>query len=155
MSSAKEESKRRKITGWIHVGSSVMIIVVMDENDKRNKRADEKRLWKEHIKDQFNLLHTTFKPVFSPFFQLTFHCSNNNFFCLIFPLDVILTLISYLLRREFRFLLPFPWIDMTPPLMQVSSAFENWRIWKCFSVIYSSVINWKGKKWKEEGSSRE
>ena len=31
------------MTGWIHVGSSVMIIVIMDNNDKRNKRADEKR----------------------------------------------------------------------------------------------------------------
>ena len=41
------EQKNRseeKMTGWIHVGSSVMIIVVMDKNDKRNKRADEKRL---------------------------------------------------------------------------------------------------------------
>ena len=91
MSSGTEESKRRKMTGWTHVGSSVMIIVVMDKNDKRNKRADEKRLRKEHMKDQSNLLHTTVKPVFSPFFQLTFLCSNNNFFCLMFPLDVILT----------------------------------------------------------------
>ena len=38
--------------------------------------------------------------------------------------------------------------------MQVSPAFENWRGWKCFRVIYSSVINWKEKKWKGKEAVR-
>ena len=55
-----------------------------------------------------------FQTFIPPFFQLTFCRSGSNFICLIFPLDIILILISHLLRREFRFLLPFPWTYMTP-----------------------------------------